>query len=455
MNTNRRKFLCTSALGLVGVNLFSSFKFNSFFLPVKYGNNLIINQTIPQLLRQAAIKRRNGELIESQQLYQQIINIDSNEIRAYDGLRKLLLLDKYKELEVIQLYSSGFNSNPNNPIFQERLSKEYMRLSLGNKKFANQLNSQGDLLVLAKSSLNQLRNNYPDNEQFEELFKKAKRKENQNANTLDARANNDLKEYKKDKRKRYKKRFNDLDVNLIEAKLILLLDKPSNNKRIKHIKELYRIIIRKLSKSNNELLACQKSRDLFLYDNLDVNSLRIARKFCKKHKQFGILEDIERNNDTNKNTFWSKVSLFDTLIKRYNKENVGSVNEMNSILDSAYSLKFNPIHTYEIESRKFKLFLINNSAQALIQLTEFGKKINGISSAHYIDRYNVLCVKYFKKIGNIEKALMVLNIASMDVVKEPEDDFLKLVFHINSGKDNINPIHLEKINHLKNKLMSN
>lgn len=452
MNTNRRKFLHTSALGIVSINLYGSLNSNNSFLNVE---SSVEEQTIPQLLREAAIKRKNGDIVLSKQLYQQIITLDNSEIRAYDGMRKTLLLEKYKELEVLQLYSNGYNLNPNNPVFQERLSKEYMRLSLGNKKFVLQLNNESDLLELAKSSFNQLRNNYPDNIQYDELFKKAKRKLNQNANIVDARENNSLKDYKKDKRDKFKKRFNNSDVSLLDSKLSLMLSQSANSSRTKHIKELYRIVIKKYSKLDNAVLACQKARDLYFYDDLDVNSLRVARRFCKKHKQFGVLEVIERQNLSNKNTFWSNIGLFDCLLKRFNKEGVGSYNEMNTILIAANGLKFNSIHVFEIESRKLKLYLINNESQALIALKEFGNNINGISSAHYIDRYNVLCVKYFKKTGDVEKAGKVLNIALNEMNKEPEDDFLKLIYFINLGKDRSNPIHFEKLNKLRTKLMSN
>ncbi|WP_445721383.1 hypothetical protein [Flavobacterium sp.] len=330
-----------------------------------------------------------------------------------------------------------------------------MRLSLGNKKFATQLNQTNDLLELARSSFSQLKNTHPNNIQFEELFNKARRKKNQNANIIDARDNIVIKKYKKNKRKQFKKRFDNFDTITLEKKLSFLLKKPRDIKRDEHIKELYRIIIKKHSKAKAGILACEKAKNLYLYDTKDVNSLRIARRFCKKNKEFKILEDIERKNDSIKKTFWSKIGLFDILLKRFNKDSVGSYNEMKTILDSSYLLKSNPIHYFELETRKFKLYLIKDPIEALNQLKEIGISINGISSSHYINRYNILCVRYFKKIGETENALKILNIAMNEETKEPQDLFFKLIYTINKEKKTSNTTHFEKLNKIRTKIISN
>lgn len=453
MATNRRKFITTSSLGFLSLGLFGNTPINlSFFSLDKKPV-----ETIPQLLRQAALKRKNGELGLATNLYNQVIAMNSNEIRAYDGLRKVLLQSKYKELEVLQIYSTGLNQNPNSLIFRERVAKEYMRLALGNKKFVNQFNSEEDLLELSKSAFLQLKNSVPANIQFNEQFNKAERKVLQNANSVDARANLALKNYKKNNRTNFKKRFKDIDVVALESKLTTLLAKPTSLQRKIHIKELYKILAKKYSKNNNPNKAIQKLNALYLYDSSDVNTLRIARKICKKHSKLAALESFEAQNDTTKNTFWSKIALIDVLIRRYKKDGVGNPTTIQNKLSTALNLRFRPHHYFEVYSRKFKLSIFKgNESEAKTNLLIFADSISGIPSAHYIDRFNLLCVRYFKKYNKKEKALEVISIALKETSKAPEDEILKIIFEINEHKAKvIKPIHNDRLNNIRTKLMSN
>lgn len=453
MATNRRKFITTSSLGFLSLGLFGKTPINlSFFL---YDKKPV--ETIPELLRQAALKRKNGELSLATNLYNQVISLNVNEIRAYDGLRKVLLQSKYKELEVLQLYSVGLNQNPSNLVFRERVAKEYMRLALGNKKFVNQFNSQQDLLELSKSTFLQLKNAVPSNIQFEAQFIKAERKVQQNANNIDARSNSALKSYKKNNRGSFKKRFKDKGVDELESKLSALLAKPVSLQRKTHIKELYKVLVKKYSKNNNPNKAIQKLNALYQFDSNDVNTLRIARKICKKHSKLSALESFEIQNDAFKNTFWSKIALIDVLIRRYKKDGVGNPSTIENNLSKALKLRFRPQHYFEVNSRKFKVSIYKgNEAQAKESLLAFADSISGIPSAHYIDRFNLLCVRFFKKFNKNDKALNVISIALKEMNKEPEDEILKKIFEVNQHKAKvIKPIHDERLNKIRTKLMSN
>ena len=255
MNKDRRNFITKSSLTLLGLGIS-----NTLLGQIHSLVNNETTETIAQKLKKAANRRRNGQLNQAKNIYNNIIAIDSNEIRAYDGLRKILLQSKYKELEVLQLYNNGLNQNPTSLIFKERVAKEYMRLSLGNKKFTNQLNIGQDLLLSAKQLFNQVRTEFPNNQQFETQFQKAKKKINQNATTIDARINTELKVERKNNRENFKIRFKNLNNTQLEAKLNFLLAKPNSIHRIKHIKEVSIIYINKLRKNGNINLAIQKSK---------------------------------------------------------------------------------------------------------------------------------------------------------------------------------------------------
>lgn len=172
MKTNRRKFIINSSLTFIGLGISNSVLGNI----VSFSSSETLVETIAQKLQRAANKRRNGNFNQAKIIYSDVIAIDSNEIRAYDGIRKILLQNKYKELEVLQLYLTGLNNNPTNAVFKERVAKEYMRLALGNKKFVTQLNNPQDLLVVAKQYFNQAKTANPLNAQFEKQFEKSKGK---------------------------------------------------------------------------------------------------------------------------------------------------------------------------------------------------------------------------------------------------------------------------------------
>jgi hypothetical protein len=451
MSLNRRKFLSTTILSLVGVGLYgsTSLRFDSF------SKNVSLD-TIPQLLKKAAIKRKAGELLEAKSIYQQIISINVSEIRAFDGLRKTLLLEKFKELEVLQLYNFGLKENPASPIFKERLAKEYMRLALGNKKFANQLDQNANLLEVADSVFLQLKNENPNKRIYQELHSKASLKIKNNANLLDARNNLELKKQRKQNKEDYKKRYDNLSTDVLELKLSNLLSKPFTDNRKKHIAELYIIIIAKYSRNNDSRKVIQKLNSLYQFNPNDVNTLKLIRKFCKKYSKLSVLEKYERKNDDIKESFWSKIALIDTLILRFKKDRVGSINEIQDHLDIADTLKSRPTHHFEINSRKFKISIIKgNRQEAKNNFISFSESIRGISSAHYLDRYNLLCVRYFKKFGDFDSMMESISISLNELNKEPEDELMKMLYELNLQKDNKSKmIHNQRLLKIRNKIIS-
>lgn len=453
MKTNRRKFIYTTTLSFLSIK-YAGGLFGMFNqVEIRQNNQVTNSQTILQMLTEASAKRKSGLLNEAMSIYNNIISINSNEIRAYDGIRKILLQSKYNELEVLNLYLNGFTLNPSNIFFKQRIANEYMRLALGNKKFNDQLNLQEDLLEKAKIYLEQVNLEIPTNEQIQKILEKVDFKLNANANTIDARLNEELKAYRKEKHLNYKNRFNGITITEIKLKLDELIEKPSDSFRDVHVRELYRIYIKKLKDYGQIELASQYTKELYLFDNKDSRSLKIARNICKKDEKYEVLEVIERNNDARKKSFWSKIALFDVLYKRYKKEGVGSLNEMTNILAFANTKKFSFYHIFEYKVRQVKLALIkNNTVEAKSLLNNFGDSLIGTSSAHFINKYNLLCIEYFLKIQDLEKAKTVYEIALKQNEVDVSDTFLKKIILVNSEKDNKKEIHNERLNKQRAKL---
>lgn len=95
MEINRRKFITTTSLSIIGLGITNSVLGNAL------NSNFFTTTTIAQKLREAAVKRRAGSFIDARAIYDEVIIISPSEIRAYDGIRKILLKTKYKELEVL------------------------------------------------------------------------------------------------------------------------------------------------------------------------------------------------------------------------------------------------------------------------------------------------------------------------------------------------------------------
>ncbi|UPT69789.1 MAG: hypothetical protein M0D53_11600 [Flavobacterium sp. JAD_PAG50586_2] len=454
MAIDRRKFIFTTSLGLLGVCVTNS-AFGKVYSYIEKPKN---EPTILEMLTEAANKRKIGQLDQAQAIYNQVISIDSNEIRAYDGKRKILLQAKYKELEVLNLYLAGFTLNPENLKFKERIAKEYMRLALGNKKFTQQIlvNVNDDLLETAKTYLQQVKIEIPSDVQVKAQLEKALKKISQEAHIIDPRLNAVLKDDKKANKLVYRQRFDDLTLEQINTKLDSLLTKTSDDFRDIHIRELYRVYIRRLKESGNFDLAATFTKTLYLFDKQDSQSLKIARNICKKDKKYDVLEEIERKNDLIKRSFWSKIALFDVLYKRREKDGVGSLSEMTTILNAASAKKYSFYHIFEYKVRQVKLALIkNNIPEAQSLLTNFADSLTGTKSAHFIDKFNILCVKYYLKTNNVQNAMAVFEIALKQNETEITDIFLAKLVAVNKEKDNsTKKIHNERLNNYRIELLN-
>ena len=97
----RRKFLMMGSLGILST-LTPGLLFSNTF-----SNS---NPDTIALLKKARRYRKQGRLNLAKSIYQDVLAIDPTEVRAYNGIRKILLNKKNKEFEVIQLYQQAVDN---------------------------------------------------------------------------------------------------------------------------------------------------------------------------------------------------------------------------------------------------------------------------------------------------------------------------------------------------------
>lgn len=430
---SRRNFITLSSLSIMGLKLLP---LSSIVLTRKRNLN-----DIPTLLREAAVYRKNGLYKEALNLYEEIIAIRSDEIRAYDGIRKIYLQSKYKELDVLQLYIDGLANNPGNSVFKERIAKEYMRLALGNKRMSQNIGN--NLLEEAKTFFDEIVISNPENIQFVVQREKVYRKISQEADIVDARENQDIKTDRKNNRIAYKARFNNTEIRDLEEKLTDMLEAPLSVDRNKHIREMYVTLLKKYHINGDKVNLTNKIVEFYNYNDDDGNSLYLIRRFCRRN-ELPIIENIEKLNNTKKNTFWSNIALAGTLIK------LNKTTEAGTYLSAAKTKSVYYSHGFEIKAKEVRNAIKRNDfANAKSLIINFGDYILGISSSHHIDRFNILCVRYYLAKGQSSEALKVLNIGLNIDNRVYDDPILKKVMQINRFRDDEKLVHKERLNDIK------
>lgn len=385
------------------------------------------------MLQQASALRKSNQLIGAITLYDQIIAAFPQDIRGYDGKRLCLARTKHTELTILNMYASAMQQFPQNQNFRVRWAKCAMEIALGNAKYANQINSKTQLLTQARQTFNQLRQANPTNEQYDALFKKARRKLNQNATTIDARSNSEIKDYKKSQRNKFKNRFQPNSIANIQARINQNLSLPIDDKRNDRIRELYLVLIRKVRKAKNFTLLFPILEQFYQWQPSDVHTLHIIRRICNRRKNFVFLENIERQNHLAKNTAWSAVALADAIIKLRRKEGIGNLNEIPPLLtsiqpqvkDAALQLEISVILT------TVKL-MQNNFVEARAQLMTLGQHINGVNNEDFVIKYTVLTARYFRRMQQNQKMNVVFSLALAESEDVLQDELLEMLYIVNS-----------------------
>ncbi len=443
----RRKFIALGSLGVLSV-IFPNYLLSE-------NKNLSGFLDVNALLKNAKVLRKQGNSSQAKQIYQQIILQYPNEIRAYDGLRKVLLAQKKKEWEVILMFKSALLLNPDNLEIKQRLYREYFNAALGNKKIKKAINFNGRLLDDIRQKYETFVQKHPDNKNLQEQFVKIKRLLDCNADSQNPNSNISLKIHRKSQYKNFKKRFEDVSNSELETKLNILLAKPASPDRKQHIRELHSLIVQRYRKEKNNQEALNKA--VAYYNSIDKQDplfLKYIRDLSKLQKRFDLLISIENQNHALKNTFWSGIALLDVYLKKAEDQNAPVPSQLNPLLQFLEADVDSPDKKFELNTRKIKLDILRNQTDAardkiMLQC----RNMFGTSNTHSIDRMNVLIAKYYAKNGDTEGKSKILN-----VVFDPKpyfgsaDPLIKSIALMNQNRASGKPVHLQNLQKLINKL---
>lgn len=414
-------------------------------------------QELQQRLFRAAKARKNNRINRAIRLFKSIIRDFPSEIRAYDGLRKTLLMRKHNELEVLKLYKKGFRLNPGNKDFKERLAKEYISISLGNKKVRKQLNNPDKLLIKARKMFRELKNDFPERLEYKEQLRKVRRKILQQADKTDARQNTAVKEYRKIQKTKYRNRFKNKSIFEIEDKLQELLYKPKNESRDKHIKELYKILIIRSRKAGDFDGAFYYARSFYDYDKNESIALQLVKKMAKKSANYTELINIAEENHSLKHNFWSNLNRFDSYFLSYKKAGIVDLIEVESILEETENQILTIQQKQEVLMRKVKINFHKKDFEASKEsLALFGEHINATENKHNILLFTVLSARYYKKIKQERTSLQVLDVAlDFEEGLDEFDEFSELVDDVVSNVHFEHEAHVDRLNKFRNNLLEN
>lgn len=346
------------------------------------------------------------------------------------------------------------NANPGNVDLKQRLHNEYLKAAIGNKKVKNQSAIGNNLLNQVKAKYEDILQANPNKKNVQRQLEKVNRLINWNAESANPHNNNSLKNYKKQQREKFKKRFSTLTDSQIDNKLSQLLNKPASVNRKKHIRELYHISIKRLRKSKNFTLAFNKALALYNFDKQDPFSLKQIRELSKFTKNYDTQIIIETHNNQQKNNFWSALSLFDVHFRKIEELNLPANNHLVNQLQSVGALIDDPVQNFEYEARKIKLEILKGNLDAVRPfLLNVIKNKSGINSSHTIDRVNILAAKYFKKANQKENFDKIMGIAiSPKSFMDDQNEMIKNIALMNLNRSYDKPVHIQNLQRQINKI---
>ena len=435
----RKRFLLMGSLGILSV-LTPGFLFSNTI-----SNS---NPDTVALLKKARRYRKQGKLNLAKSTYQEVLTIDPTEVRAYNGIRKILLNKKNKEFEVIQLYQQALTHIPNNLRIKRSLYNEYSKAALGNRKVLQQINIPGRMLLHVKSKYEEMVAAYPEKKNLQKQLEKLEKYIQLNVDTENPHNNLPLKAYRKQQKKNHKKRFDGLPAQRTGLMLAELEAKPVSDDRAHHIREMTKVNISALRNEKRYSEALDASADFLNTINAtDPYFIKQFRDLAKQLNEYDSLLTFEIQNHTTKNTFWSAVSLFDAYYRKAEKQNQSAPIIMDSLVQFMTEKSNDPHQQFEINTRKIKIDLLkNNLINAKDKILNQCNEMMGIPASHSIDRMNVIIAKYYKKNGDDEAKNSIISIAiDPKSFLESDDDLKKSIALMNMRRSYENPIHIQNL----------
>ena len=400
------------------------------------------------LLKKARRYRKQGKLNLAKSTYQEVLTIDPTEVRAYNGIRKILLNKKNKEFEVIQLYQQALTHIPNNLRIKRSLYNEYSKAALGNRKVLQQINIPERTLFHVKSKYEEMIAAYPEKKNLQKQLEKIEKYIELNVDTQNPHNNKPLKAFRKEQKKNHKKRFDGLPAQKTTLMLAELQAKPISDDRAHHIREMSKINIKALRAEKKYSEALDASEKFLTQKNtLDPHFIKQFRDLAKQLHQYDKLIAFETRNHTAKNNFWSAVALFDAYCKKAETQSQSAPVVMDSLIQFLTENSNDPNQQFELNTRIIKINILkNNLSQAKEKIITQCTEMMGISSAHFIDRMNVIAASYYKKIGDNEAKNSIVSIAiNPKSFVESNDEIKKSIALMNLSRSYENPIHIQNL----------
>lgn len=439
---SRKKFLRLAGLGIVA-SLTPSLIFSQTF------QELPLTDDVKTLLKKARRLRKQGKLNQAKNKYQEVLSIDPTEIRAYNGIRKIFLAKKKQEYQVIQLYQQAVDNIPNNLRIKKRLYNQYIKVALGNKKVASQLNIPGRILVYVKEQYEALLlQNYPGKKNLRKELEKVNKYIALNVDITDSRKNTELKKYRKENRKTHKNRFNHLTAQETTQALSVLKSKAVSADRIPQIREMSRINVMAFRKEKNYAEALNASLVyLNTINKSDPYFIKQFRELSKQLRSYDNLISFEQYNHSKKKNFWSALALFDAYFRKSENENVSGNSMMDSLIQELNIKSRTPQQIFEVITRQIKYNILkDNFGQAKTQILELCKQRMGISDAHTVDRLNLIIAKYYAKQNDSENKNQILKIINNPKgFLENQDELTRHIALINMNRSAKKFIHLQQL----------
>lgn len=400
------------------------------------------------LLIKARRYRKQRKLNLAKTTYEQVLAIDPTEVRAYNGIRKILLNKKNKEFEVIQLYRQALTHLPNNLRIKRSLHNEYFKAALGNKKVLQQINIPGRMLIHVKERYEEMIVAYPEKKNLQKQLEKIEKYIQLNVDTENPHNNRSLKAYRKQQRKNHKKRFDELPAQMTTLMLAELVAKPISDDREMHIREMAKVNIKALRTEKRYSEALLAAENFLNTKNAsDPHFIKQFRDLAKQLNQYDKLIMFESQNHQLKNTYWSAVSLFDAHNRKADNQSQSAPLIMDSLVVFMTEKLNDPNQLFELNTRKIKLDLLkNNFPQAREKIVIQCKEMMGISATHYIDRMNVIIANYYRKIQDDESRNAIVSIAmNPRFYFESDDEMKKSIAIMNMRRSYDNPIHIQNL----------
>jgi hypothetical protein len=450
MSIKRSEFLRLSAWGFVATLLpIHQVKALSFITELNTFNQndhaLAVNKA--KLAKEAFF---NKNYSNAETLYLECIALAPADIRFYDNLENVYGAQG-KWLLTVELFKNALLANPNKIAFYDRAARSLMRLELGYKSLAlqyrNDINSVS-LLQDAKQLYNQALQIAPDTKYLKIGKKKVKQKINTNAININYRTNIEVKEARKQRRKKHKRRYKQFSIEELISKLqnidaksrnLLYFDNELNtrNRNIIKEKKLINLLLSKKYKKNNQFLeAIEYANAVHTLDPKDTRSILLLKRLYKRTNDYSGLVNFQRIRNNNKDTLFSHLGLMSALNLKFKKE----IQDYN-LLSESINIGEDLIQNWGLlDSQKINVsdnlaeaYMLNGSYQNSKDLL---KNVIETTSTTSSGGINTLIGNYARshyKNGEYEKTKNILMIAIKD--NEANSEELEYITELTSKKE--------------------